>query len=144
MNIDDLVAENERLRKQNEDLLQEVKAANNTIRRAKDINPVERPTFKRVVLLLIDACMTLRRVAGGWLLKLGTKVRRFKRLKEIWELLMVDDWSLSDIFPPEPERHYPHCTLKPRPILKTRSNAVAPSYGTTAPLGRNITSVYKL
>jgi len=45
MNIDDLVAENERLRKQNEDLLQEVKAANNTIRRAKDISPVERPTF---------------------------------------------------------------------------------------------------
>lgn len=127
MNNEELARENERLRKEIEDLQVQVKSAEQKIRRAKDISPIERPSWKRVVKLVADACMTLRRVVGGWILKLGTKVRRFKRLSEIWELLITDDWALTDLFPPEPEPSYRHCTLKPRPILRKKT-CIAPSY----------------
>jgi len=133
MNTEDLAAENERLKKEIEDLRIEVKAANNTIRRAKDINPVERPSFKRVLKLVRDACMTLQRVTGGWMLKLGDKARRFKRLSQIWELLMVDDWALSEIFhtiPPLPERR-----ILPRPLLKKRNPSLLPNYSIAASTG---------
>ena len=128
MNTEELTAENERLKKEIEGLRQEVKAANNTIRRAKDINPVERPSSKRVLKLVSDACMTISRVASGWMLKLRDKARRFKRLSQIWELLMVDDWVLSDLFPPPASPPFQPRTC-PRPTLKKRNPCIAPSYG---------------
>lgn len=70
------------------------------LRQAKDPNPVQRPSWQRVIKLVSEACMTLERLKSGWLLKLGHLVRRFKSLKEIWDILTAEDWCLSDIFPP--------------------------------------------
>lgn len=92
--IEELRAENERLRR-------ELAASQATIRRAKDATPVQRPSRKRVVQLVRDACMELARVAGGWELRLGNLKRRFRFLKQIWEILTADDWSLGEIFPPD-------------------------------------------
>lgn len=130
MNLDELIAENERQKKRIAELEQEVRAANNTIRRAKDINPVERPSLKRVMKLVSDACMTLTRVGGRWILKLGHMTRSFKRLGQLWELLIKDDWKLSEIFPP-PEPIRERRSFFPPPWLKKRNPSIAPpaSYG---------------
>lgn len=113
MNVEELAAELERLRQEhaasmerNRSLEQELAAANKTIKRAKDPNPVERPSVKRVLKLVTDACMNLQRVIGGWVLSLGYKTRRFKKLSDIWELLLADDWYLGDIFPEEHKTCY--------------------------------------
>ncbi len=38
------------------------------------------------------------------MLTVGEKLKRgFKTLKEIWELLIVDDWHLTDLFCPPPK-----------------------------------------
>lgn len=97
-----------------EQLRRERDAAQNTIKRAKDPNPISRPNFKRVIKLVQDACMELARIAGGWRLKLGHKQRRFKSLKEIWELLLADDWHLGDIFPDEHKVCYTSPGIAPR------------------------------
>ena len=97
-----------------EQLRRERDTAQNTIKRAKDPNPISRPNFKRVIKLVADACMELQRVAGGWLLKLGHRQRRFKKLLEIWELLLADDWFLSDIFPDEHKACYQTAGVAPR------------------------------
>lgn len=125
MNTEDAIAENERLRKEITDLEVQLRAASSTIRRARDISPIERPSLKRVLQLAQEACLTVQRVTGGWMLKLGNLQRRFKRLREIWELLIVDSWILSEIFTtPEPVRVR---RVLPRPIL--RNPSIAPSYG---------------
>lgn len=90
-----LEAENERLRA-------ELKAERNTIRRAKDPTPVKRPSHKRIMKLVADACMKLVKIKCGWVLSLGHLERFFKRRGEVWELLIQEDWKLSDIFPPTP------------------------------------------
>ncbi|KJH72209.1 hypothetical protein UH38_09110, partial [Aliterella atlantica CENA595] len=51
----------ERLEKEIAALREQLKAAENTVRRAKDPNPVQRPSLKRVFKLVHDACMTLTR-----------------------------------------------------------------------------------
>lgn len=111
----DLEAENERLRA-------ELARANAIIRRAKDINPVQRPSWRRVIKLVEDACMSLERIRGGWLLRMGHLVRRFGALKQIWEILIQEDWYLSDIFPPATEQSPPAA----RPRLPMRSLPLAP------------------
>lgn len=126
MNIDEIIAENKRLKKENEDLIQEIRAANNTIRRAKDINPVERPSFKRVLKLVSDACMTLTRCGQWWVLKLGHKVRSFKKLRELFELLIAQEWCLGEIFPPTQPAS--NCHSFPPPRLPKRHGSIAPSY----------------
>lgn len=130
MNIDEIIAENERQKKRIAELEQEVRAANNTIRRAKDINPVERPSFKRVLKLVSDACMTLTREGGRWILKLGRLTRSFKRLGQLWELLIKEEWVLSEIFPPS-EPTLERRSFFPPPWLKKRNPSIAPpaSYG---------------
>ena len=92
--MEELKAENERLRT-------ELKRANAMLRQAKDISPVIRPSWKRVIALVREACLTLERLRSGWWLKMGhSKMRRFKSLKEIWDILTAEEWFLSDIFPP--------------------------------------------
>lgn len=71
------------------------------LRQAKDASPVVRPSWQRVIKLVHEACMNLERLKSGWLLKLGHQVRRFKNLKQIWDILTAEEWFLSDIFPPE-------------------------------------------
>jgi hypothetical protein len=124
-------AEIQRLREENAALREELRAAQNTIRRAKDINPVQRPSLKRVMRLVADACMSLQKLASGWLLKLGHQGRRFKSLSQIWELLSGDDWSLGDIFPEESGGETPRVLERFIPRLPQRHGSLAParSYG---------------
>lgn len=115
-----MAGETEDLKAENERLKRELAAAQSMIRRAKDINPVERPSLKRVLELARDACLDVQRVAGGWELSLGqTLKRRFRFLKEIWEILLQESWSLSDIFRADPSG-------KPKPRLPRRYPVLAP------------------
>ncbi len=60
-----------------------------------------RLSLKRVLRLAHHACMDLERTVGGWILKMGDKARKFRRLADIWDLLSQDEFILSEIFPPE-------------------------------------------
>ncbi|MEG4070429.1 hypothetical protein QUA42_24305 [Microcoleus sp. Pol11C2] len=92
-----------RLRDQNDKLLELARSQSDTIRRAKDISPVDKPSFKRVSALAGEALLDIsKKIGGGWLLSLGPLKRGFKKLREIWELLVSGDWLLSDIFPEPP------------------------------------------
>lgn len=121
----------ERLEKEIAALREQLKAAENTVRRAKDISPVQRPSLKRVFKLVHDACMTLTRQASSWLLKLGNKERKFKKLTDIWELLLSDDWSLGDIFPPVEDKSWRDESGRlPKPVLRfpQRYECLVPNY----------------
>lgn len=104
-------SEIDRLREELASVYQQLRNAQDTIRRAKDISPVVKPSLKRVMDLAQAACLTIQKVAGGWLLKLGHRFRRFRSLKEIWEIL-ITDFALSDLFPDNCESwvkpRYPH------------------------------------
>ncbi|AFZ35529.1 hypothetical protein Sta7437_1975 [Stanieria cyanosphaera PCC 7437] len=96
-----LKKENARLRQENEQLTEELNKAKNIIRRARDISPIVRQSFKRVIRLAHQACMDVQRTVGGWLLKMGDKARKFRRLVDIWDVLSQDNWYLDEIFPPD-------------------------------------------
>ncbi|MEG4500748.1 hypothetical protein QUB05_33055 [Microcoleus sp. F10-C6] len=92
-------AEIARLREDNEQMRDRVRAQTEIINRAKDINPVARPSFKRVLALARAACLDLCKCpAGGWFLSMGQRVRKFKTLGQIWDILCLDDWFLDDLF----------------------------------------------
>ena len=89
------------LQQENEILKKDLAQAKQVIRRAKDISPLMRISLKRVLRLAKDACMDVRRTVGGWILKMGEKARKFRRLADIWDILSQDNWYLEDIFPPD-------------------------------------------
>jgi hypothetical protein len=103
--LESALAEIARLREQNEKLLNLARSQAEKIRQAKDISPVEKPSFKRVNVLAQAACMNVSKaLTGGWLLTMGQKLKRgFKKLKDIWELLIADEWNLTDLFCPPPK-----------------------------------------
>ena len=61
--------------------------------------------------------MDVQRTVGGWILKMGNKARRFRRLTDIWDILSQDEWYLSDIFP-EDKLVALDLILPPRPRKK--------------------------
>jgi len=94
--LESALAEIARLRAQNDELL-------GIIRRAKDISPVEKPSLKRVISLAQAACFDVFKSAEGkWTLSMGHLKRNFKKLRDIWDLLITDDWYLMDLFSPPP------------------------------------------
>lgn len=119
---DRLLASGAKTRAEQDRLSKELAEARSHIKRAKDPSPVQRPSWKRVIALARDACMTLERVKGGWQLTLGHMVRRFRFLKQIWELLVQEDWFLGDIFPPTREPQSPPVA---RPRLPFRAPVLA-------------------
>jgi hypothetical protein len=93
----------DRLHSLNQELEKNVRDSNLTIRQAKDASSVTRPSFKRVLNLAHDACLDISKISkiegGGWLLSMGSSLRRrFKSLRQIWDLLIVGDWILSELF----------------------------------------------
>lgn len=120
-------AERDRLERENEQLQAALGIERDRLKRAKDPNPVERPSLKRVLKLVADACMRLERIQGGWLLKLGHLVRRFKNLKQIWEILIADNWLLSEIFPPDKPGVAPKLRSR-HPILASASRDMTASF----------------
>jgi hypothetical protein len=93
--------ENAKLRQENEIISKDLDQAKQIIRRAKDVSPLMRISLKRVLRLAHDACMDVKRTVGGWILRMGNKARKFRRLADIWDLLSQDEFYLSDIFPEE-------------------------------------------
>ena len=96
-----LKTENTRLKQENEIVKKDLDIAKQVIRRARDISPLMRISLKRVLRLAHDACMDVQRTLGGWILRMGDRARKFRRLADIWDLISVDEFVLSEIFPPE-------------------------------------------
>lgn len=96
-----LKTENARLKQENEIAKKDLDLAKQVIRRARDISPLMRISLKRVLRLAHDACMDVQRTVGGWILKMGDRARKFRRLADIWDLISVDEFVLSEIFAPE-------------------------------------------
>jgi hypothetical protein len=47
------------------------------------------------------ACLDVFKDAeGNWTLSMGHLKRNFKKLRDIWDLLITDDWYLMDLFSP--------------------------------------------
>lgn len=107
--VSQLEAENKRLEA-------ESSALRRTIAEAKDPSPVKRCSFKRVMALASAACLSLQRLRSGWLLKLGHLERRFRSLGQIWQILIQEDWALSDVFPPSPTAQRPRLSER-HPVL---------------------------
>ena len=121
--VEQLKAENERLKVELAAANAELKAAKAALRLAKDASPVQRPSCKRVMNLVRSSCMDLIRAPGGWILKLGHLSRRFRKLSDIWSLLNVEEWVLSEIFEVPSRR-------KQSPVLRfpQRNPSLAPAY----------------
>lgn len=121
-----LLDECRRLEREVEDLRAELKEQKQIVARAKDARPIKRSPFLRVLKLVQGACMDLKRERNGWLLEFGNLKRKFKRLNQVWDLFISDDWVLSEIFnpvtPPKRDR-----VLAPKPILSVRYPSIAPS-----------------
>ena len=96
-----LEIKNQQLQDENKVLKKDLEIAKNVIRRAKDISPLVRISLKRVLRLAHDACMDVKRTVGGWILLMGDKARKFRRLADIWDILSQDNWYLSEIFTPD-------------------------------------------
>lgn len=129
-----LLEELERLQAENEQLKAEAAELRKALRNAKDPDPVQRLSFKRVAALAETACMTLGRWKNGFLLTLGHLKRFFKSLPEIWELLNQDDWFLSDIFPEgsddipaaKPRFKFRQGAAQPKPHIEQRNHPLIP------------------
>ena len=117
MSNDELKSEIEKIKSENAQLAKDKADARTALRRAKNPEPVERPSVKRMLSIVAGAFMRLRQVftgfkltrdgsripkPDGWELSMGDSKRRFRSLKEIWQLLTQEDWFLGDIFPPVP------------------------------------------
>jgi hypothetical protein len=113
-NLESALAEIARLRAQNNELLSRVRSQSEQIRLAKDISPVEKPSLKRVLALARAACLdVLKSAEGNWILSMGRLRRSFKKLRDIWDLLVVDDWFLEDLFSPPPPPTVPKPLFAP-------------------------------
>ena len=132
--IEQIKTQNQQLKNENEILTKDLEITKNIIRRAKDITPLIRISLKRVLRLAKDACMNVERTVGGWILRMGDKARKFKRLVDIWDILSQDNWYLSDVFAPDkliaidliqpprrrklPIKYYPQQPKQPFPITR--------------------------
>jgi hypothetical protein len=120
-----------KLRQENEIITKDLDQAKQILRRAKDISPIMRLSLQRVMRLAHQACMDVKRTVGGWILRMGDKARRFRRLADIWDILSQDEFYLSDIFPEDqliaPELILPaRMPKRPMPPEKTTFPLIRP------------------
>jgi len=72
------------------------------IARAKNISPISRVSLSRVKHLCEAACLDVEKVEGGYQMSFGFTLKRFfKKLSHIFDILILDNWYLSDIFKPD-------------------------------------------
>jgi hypothetical protein len=127
------------IEQENQILKKDLEQAKQVIRKAKDIAPVMRLSLKRVMRLAHHACMDVQRTVGGWILKMGDKARKFRRLADIWDILSVDEFILSEIFPkdkliavdliqppkrrerPEPTQKTAFPLMRPEDVMRNRT-----------------------
>jgi hypothetical protein len=70
--------------------------------RAKNISSVSRVSLPRVKRLCESACLDVEKVEGGYQLSFGFTLKRFfKKLSHIFDILVLQNWYLSDIFKPD-------------------------------------------
>ena len=102
--------DNQYLKRNNQELLervealeQELKSLRNKLRLAKNPDPIERVSFRRIQQLAESASLSITRVGRKIQVSLGeAKKRLFTSLRKAWEFLSQDDWLLEDLFPPPP------------------------------------------
>ena len=138
------IEQNRRLKQENEILKKDLECAKQVIRRAKDIAPVMRLSLKRVLRLAHHACMDVERCLGGWILRMGDKARKFRRLWQVWDVVSQDEFILSEIFPPDklidvnliqpPRRRRPKAQqkktfplMRPEDVMRRRTMPLVPS-----------------
>jgi hypothetical protein len=74
-------------------------AMHEKIARAKDINPVKKSSLSRTKRLCESAGLDVEKVQGGYQLSFGPTLKRvFKKLSYIFDILILGDWYLLDIF----------------------------------------------
>jgi len=92
-------AQIQQLQQANDEAWARIREQSATISRAKDITPYSRPSFRSVLILARAAYLDLVKCrGGGWLLSFGSMTRKFKSLLQIWDILCLESWSLSDLF----------------------------------------------
>jgi hypothetical protein len=92
----------ERLRKELAQAQAEIRRLNEKIARAKDINPVKKFSMSRIKRLAESALLDVNKVEGGYELSFGFSFKRvFKKLSHIFDILVLGDWYLTDIFKPD-------------------------------------------
>lgn len=119
--VDQLEDENNRIKADLSRSQSEASDLRRALAQAKDPSPVKRCSLKRVQALATNACMAVQRVASGWLLKFGRLERHFRFLGQIWQILLQEDWALSDVFPSEPSKQQKALRLPFRhPVLAAK------------------------
>jgi hypothetical protein len=100
MNHEEALRRIAELEAENERLLNELRKARNVIANAKDIEPIQRLSEKRVAKMAASACLELvRHKVKGWLIRMGNKSQWYRSLWDIWAILSGEDWKLSEIIP---------------------------------------------
>jgi hypothetical protein len=141
---DDKDREIERLKQELEKKNAEIRCLNEKIARAKDINPVKKFSISRIKRLAEPALLDVNKVERGYELSFGSTLKRvFKRLSHIFDILVLGDWYLSDIFKPDyfaPNKYgyvppnssfndsvegSDDCTLEPISVLKRKVASVS-------------------
>lgn len=139
-----VISELERLREQIERLEAENRELKNKLARAKDPTPVERPSIERCKRMAADACMSIERCDRGWRFRMGWQVcqRIFRRLRDLWEFLLQDEWLIEDLggfYSPEVLNHK---KVKVAPKLPKRNPSLLPNFGFNDWVGDRFASLF--
>lgn len=100
MNHEEALRRIAELEAENERLTEALRKAHITIANAKDIDPIQRLSEKRVAKMAASACLKLvRHKVKGWVISIGNACQWYRSLWDIWAILSQESWSLSELIP---------------------------------------------
>lgn len=100
MNHEEALRRIAELEAENERLTEALRKARVTIANAKDIDPIQRLSEKRVAKMAASACLKLvRHKVKGWVIRMGNAYQWYQSLRDIWAILSKESWALSEIIP---------------------------------------------
>jgi hypothetical protein len=100
MNHEEMLRRIAELEAENERLTEALRKARVTIANAKDIDPIQRLSEKRVAKMAASACLKLvRHKVKGWVIRMGNAYQWYQSLWDIWAILSKESWALSEIIP---------------------------------------------